>query len=54
MRLPLISPRALTPEQKPLYDAIMRKGIASSLNAFQSEREDGAFKSIALLLTRPA
>ena len=41
MRLPLISPRDLTPEQKPLYDE-MRKGIASSFNAFQTEREDGA------------
>lgn len=41
MRLPLISPRDLTPEQKPLYDD-MRKGIASSFNAFKTEREDGA------------
>ena len=41
MRLPLISPSDLTPEQKPLYDA-MRKGIAANFNAFQSEREDGA------------
>lgn len=41
MRLPLIAPRDLTPEQKPLYDE-MRKGIASSFNAFQTEREDGA------------
>jgi 4-carboxymuconolactone decarboxylase len=41
MRLPLISPHDLTPEQKPLYDD-MRKGITSSFNAFQTEREDGA------------
>ena len=41
MRLPLIAPHDLTPEQKPLYDA-MRKGIASNFNAFKTEREDGA------------
>lgn len=41
MRLPLIAPHDLTPEQKPLYED-MRKGIASSFNAFQTEREDGA------------
>src|SRR5712672_589159 len=41
MRLPLIPPADLTPEQKPLYDA-MRKGIASNFNAFKVEREDGA------------
>ena len=41
MRLPLIAPADLTPEQKPLYDA-MRKGIASNFNAFKVEREDGA------------
>ena len=41
MRLPLISPPDLTTEQKSLYDD-MRKGIASSFNAFQTEREDGA------------
>lgn len=41
MRLPLIPPSDLTPEQKPLYDA-MRMGIAANFNAFQSEREDGA------------
>ena len=39
--MPLISPRDLTPEQKPLYDE-MRKGIASRFNAVQTEREDGA------------
>src|SRR5271169_1281331 len=41
MRLPLIAPADLTPEQKPLYDA-MRQGIASNFNAFKVEREDGA------------
>jgi len=41
MRLPLIAPKDLTPEQKPLYDD-MRKGIASNFNAFKAEREDGA------------
>jgi 4-carboxymuconolactone decarboxylase len=41
MRLPLIPPAELSPEQKPLYDA-MRKGIASNFNAFKVEREDGA------------
>ena len=41
MRLPLIPPAELTPEQKPLYDD-MRKGIASNFNAFKVEAEDGA------------
>src|SRR6202045_1454952 len=41
MRLPLIPPAELSPEQKPLYDE-MRKGIASNFNAFKAEREDGA------------
>ncbi len=41
MRLPLIPPAELTPEQKPLYDD-MRKGIASNFNAFIVERDDGA------------
>jgi 4-carboxymuconolactone decarboxylase len=41
MRLPLIPPAELSPEQKPLYDA-MRTGIASNFNAFKVEREDGA------------
>ena len=41
MRLPLIAPADLTPEQKTLYDD-MRKGIASNFNAFKVEREDGA------------
>src|ERR1700744_6311458 len=41
MRLPLIAPADLTPEQRSLYDD-MRKGIASNFNAFKVEREDGA------------
>jgi 4-carboxymuconolactone decarboxylase len=41
MRLPLIAPSELTPEQKRLYDD-MRKGIASNFNAFKAVREDGA------------
>ncbi|MBW8899196.1 MAG: carboxymuconolactone decarboxylase family protein [Massilia sp.] len=41
MRLPLIPPASLTAEQKALYDD-MRKGIATSFNAFKVEREDGA------------
>jgi len=41
MRLPLIAPDDLTPEQKPLYDD-MRRGIASNFNAFIVERADGA------------
>jgi alkylhydroperoxidase family enzyme len=41
MRLPLIAPADLTPEQRSLYDE-MRKGIASNFNAFKVEREDGA------------
>ncbi len=41
MRLPLIAPTDLTPEQKSLYDD-MRKGVASHFNAFKVEREDGA------------
>ncbi|MGI4878447.1 MAG: carboxymuconolactone decarboxylase family protein [Janthinobacterium lividum] len=41
MRLPLIAPSDLTPEQKSLYDD-MRKGISSNFNAFKVEREDGA------------
>jgi hypothetical protein len=38
MRLPLIAPADLTPEQKALYDD-MRKGIASNFNAFKAVRE---------------
>jgi len=41
MRLPLIAPADLTPEQKALYDD-MTKGIASNFNAFKVLREDGA------------
>jgi 4-carboxymuconolactone decarboxylase len=41
MRLPLIAPSDLTPEQRPLYDD-MRRGISSNFNAFIAEREDGA------------
>lgn len=41
MRLPLIAPKDLTDEQKPLYDD-MRKGISSNFNAFLAQREDGA------------
>jgi 4-carboxymuconolactone decarboxylase len=41
MRLPLIAPADLTPEQKSLYDD-MRRGIAGNFNAFKVEREDGA------------
>lgn len=41
MRLPLISPADLTPEQKPLYDD-MRSGIASNFNTFTALRDDGA------------
>jgi len=41
MRLPLIAPADLSPEQKPLYEE-MRKGISSNFNAFLAVREDGA------------
>jgi 4-carboxymuconolactone decarboxylase len=41
MRLPLIAPADLTPQQKPLYDD-MRKGIGSNFNAFKAIRDDGA------------
>jgi 4-carboxymuconolactone decarboxylase len=41
MRLPLIAPADLSPEQRSLYDD-MRKGIASNFNAFIVERDDGA------------
>src|SRR5208282_277137 len=41
MRLPLIKPADLSPEQRPLYED-MRKGIKSNFNAFKVEREDGA------------
>lgn len=41
MRLPLIAPTDLTPQQRSLYDD-MRQGIAGHFNAFKVEREDGA------------
>ncbi len=41
MRLPLIAPADLTPEQRPLYED-MKKGISSNFNAFQAVRDDGA------------
>jgi 4-carboxymuconolactone decarboxylase len=41
MRLPLLSPGELTPEQQSLYQA-MRAGIAKGFNAFKVVREDGA------------
>jgi 4-carboxymuconolactone decarboxylase len=40
MRLPLISPADLTPEQRPLYDD-MREGIAKSFKGFVAMRDDG-------------
>jgi len=41
MRLPLIAPADLTPEQKSLYED-MKKGIAGNFNAFRVLRDDGA------------
>src|SRR6202790_4282639 len=41
MRLPLIPPTELTPEQRGLYED-MRKGISSNFNAFKAVRKDGA------------
>jgi alkylhydroperoxidase family enzyme len=41
VRLPLIAPSELTPEQRSLYDT-MRTGIASSFGGFKAVREDGA------------
>lgn len=41
MRLPLIAPADLTPEQKPLYDD-MRKGISGNFNTFKTEDGSGA------------
>ncbi len=41
MRLPLIPPEQLTPEQKPLY-ADMKAGIASNFNAFKTIADDGS------------
>ncbi|HEV7439466.1 MAG TPA: carboxymuconolactone decarboxylase family protein [Methylobacterium sp.] len=41
MRLPLIPPGNLSPEQKPLYED-MRSGIETSFQGFQAKRDDGA------------
>src|SRR5271168_3810761 len=41
MRLPLIAPADLTPQQKSLYDD-MRKGITTNFNAFKVLSENGA------------
>lgn len=41
MRLPPIPPERLSPEQKPLYDAL-RAGIAKRFKGFRAMREDGA------------
>ena len=43
MRLPLIAPDDLDPQQKSLYED-MRKGISSNFNAFQAVRDDGALE----------
>jgi 4-carboxymuconolactone decarboxylase len=41
MRLPLIPPAELLPEQRPLYED-MREGIGKSFHGFIAIREDGA------------
>ena len=41
MRLPIISPNALSPEQKPLFED-MKQGIEKSFQGFVNIREDGA------------
>jgi 4-carboxymuconolactone decarboxylase len=41
MRLTLIPPSELSPEQKPLYED-MKKGISAKFNVFETTREDGA------------
>ena len=41
MRLPLIPPDALTPDQRALYDRNLRQ-ISKGFTAFQTQREDGA------------
>jgi 4-carboxymuconolactone decarboxylase len=41
MRLPLIAPAALTPEQRPLYDD-MRSGIEKNFQGFKTIAENGA------------
>jgi hypothetical protein len=40
MRLPLIPPTDLNPEQKPLYED-MKAGIAAKYDAFETMRDDG-------------
>jgi 4-carboxymuconolactone decarboxylase len=40
MRLPLISPAALTPEQRPLYED-MRQGIEANFKGFKAIGQDG-------------
>ncbi len=44
MRLPLISPAELTPEQKPLYEDT-RQGIEANYKGFATIRDDGALMS---------
>ncbi len=41
MRLPVILPADLSPEQKPLYED-MKAGISSNFSVFKTVREDGA------------
>lgn len=41
MRLPLIAPAELSPEQRPLYDD-MKRGIESSFQGFKAIGNDGA------------
>jgi hypothetical protein len=41
MRLPLIPPAQLTPEQQALYDD-MKRGMASNFSAFKNTADDGA------------
>ena len=41
MRLPLLSPKELSSEQKALYED-MKNGISSKFNTFETTREDGA------------
>lgn len=41
MRLPLIAPADLTPEQRPVYDA-MRAGVAANFKGFKTVADNGA------------
>ena len=41
MRLPLIAPNDLSPEQRPLYED-MRSGIAENFQGFKTVAEDGS------------